>query len=114
MSVDILTSVVDGVTVMACSGQITLGQASNYFRSSLRELLQQGVRALVLDLSEVTYLDSTGIGELVGAYTAAHNASARIKLAGVPPKILELLEITKLITVFEVHADQEAAVASFE
>lgn len=113
MSVDIQTSVVNGVTVMACTGQITLGQSSTLFRNTLRELLKQGTRRLVLDLAGVSYLDSTGIGELVGAYTSAHNAQAQIKLCAVPPKVAELLEITRLITVFEVHPARDAAVRSF-
>ncbi|MBI4891579.1 MAG: STAS domain-containing protein [Acidobacteria bacterium] len=113
MSVEIQTTVTNGVTVIACSGQITLGLGSNQFRTVLRELLQQGARAIVVDFSQVSYLDSTGIGELVGAYTAAHNASASVKLAAVPEKILELLEITKLNTVFDIYPDRASAVAAF-
>lgn len=113
MSVDIQTTLVNGVTVMVCTGQITLGQSSTLFRNTLREILKQGTRGLVLDLAGVTYLDSTGIGELVGAYTSAHNAQARIKLCAVPPKVSELLEITRLITVFEVYSQRDQAVRSF-
>lgn len=113
MSVDIQTTFINGVTVMACAGQITLGQPSTLFRNTLREILKQGVRALVLDLGGVTYLDSTGIGELVGAYTSAHNAQAQIKLCAVPQKVTELLEITRLITVFELYPTRDEAIQSF-
>lgn len=113
MSVDIQTTLVNGVTVLACTGQITLGHPSTLFRNTLREILKQGVRALVVDLGGVTYLDSTGIGELVGAYTSAHNAQARLKLCAVPQKVIQLLEITRLITVFELHPTREEAIRSF-
>jgi anti-sigma B factor antagonist len=114
VSVDIQTTLVNGVTVMTCNGQITLGQSSTLFRNTLRELLKRGNRSLVLDLAGVSYLDSTGIGELVGAYTSAHNVQARIKLCAVPPKVLELLEITRLVTVFEVYPARDEAVRSFQ
>jgi anti-sigma B factor antagonist len=114
MSVQIETREVNGVTIMACSGTITLGQATSLFRNTLRELLQKGATKLLLDLSQVTYLDSTGIGELVGAYTSAHNANAQIKLARLPAKIYNLLQITKLVTVFEIFDDEAEAIASFK
>jgi anti-sigma B factor antagonist len=98
---------------MACAGQIILGEASSAFRNTLRELLQQGAKKLVIDMSEVTYLDSTGIGELVGAYTSAHNVQAQIKLSGLPQKIHDLLQITRLDTIFEIAVDRAAAVRSF-
>jgi anti-sigma B factor antagonist len=113
MAVRIETRIVDGVTVMACAGQITLGESSTRFRNTFRELLQSGMRRLVLDLGEITFLDSTGIGELVGAYTSAQNAGASLKLARVPGKVEELLRITKLDTVFESFHDQAKAVGSF-
>lgn len=114
MSVQIEIREENGVTVMACSGTITLGQAANTFRNTLRELLQKGTRNLLLDLGGVTYLDSTGIGELVGAYTSAHSVNAQIKLARVPDKVRSLLEITRLNTVFELHDDLAKAVGSFK
>ena len=113
MPVQIETRQVDGVMIMACSGTITLGQSTSLFRNTLREILQQGSKSVLLDLGQVTYLDSTGIGELVGAYTSAHNAGAQIKLARLPEKIYNLLQITKLVTVFEIFDDEAQAVASF-
>jgi anti-sigma B factor antagonist len=113
MSVTIQTRVVEGVTVLACTGQITLGESSTRFRDTFRELLQTGSRKLVLDLGEVSFLDSTGIGELVGAFTSSQNAGAAMKLACVPKKVEELLRITKLDTVFECFNCQADAVGSF-
>ena len=114
MSVRIQVRDVNGVSVMVCSGQIILGAASTEFRNTFRELIQRGSKKLVIDLGEVTYLDSTGIGELVGAYTNAYNAQAVIKLASLPEKIYNLLQITKLITVFEIHSDEAEAIRSFK
>lgn len=114
MSVQIQTREVNGVSVMACSGTITLGESTSLFRNTLRELLQKGTKKLLIDLGGVTYLDSTGIGELVGAYTSARSAAAQIKLARLPEKIYNLLQITKLITVFEVFDDEAEAIKSFQ
>jgi len=99
---------------MSCSGTITIGMAANSFRNTLRELLQNGTRRLLIDLGEITYLDSTGIGELVGAYTTAHTMDAQLKLARLPEKVRTLLEITRLITVFEVHPDVASAISSYK
>jgi anti-sigma B factor antagonist len=114
MSVRILVRDVNGVSVMVCSGQIILGAASTEFRNTFRELIQRGSKKLVIDLGEVTYLDSTGIGELVGAYTNAYNAQAVVKLIRLPEKIQNLLQITKLVTVFEIHDDEAGAIGSFK
>lgn len=113
MSLQIQLRVVGDVTILVCSGQITLGEATSHFRNTIRDLLKKGSRKLLLDLRAVTYLDSTGIGELVGAYTAATSASAKIRLLRLPEKIYELLQITKLVTLFEVYEDEQAAVRSF-
>lgn len=90
------------------------GESTSLFRNTLRELLQSGARKLLLDLEQVTYIDSSGIGELVGAYTSAANVNAKIKLAKLPAKIYDLLQITKLVTVFEIFDDEAEAIRSFE
>ncbi len=113
MSVRIEVRAVNGVSVMACSGQLILGAPTTEFRNTFRRLIQAGARKLVIDLGDVTYLDSTGIGELVGAYTNAHNANAVVKLARLPEKIYNLLQITRLISVFEIHPDEASAIRSF-
>jgi anti-sigma B factor antagonist len=114
MSVKIATRVVDGVTLMSCSGAITLGESTSLFRNTLREILQNGARKLLLNLAEVTYIDSSGIGELVGAYTSAANVNAQIKLAKLPTKVYDLLQITKLVTVFEIFDDEAEAIRSYQ
>lgn len=114
MSVKIASRVVNGVTVVTCSGPITLGESTTRFRNTLREHFQSGVLKLLLDLNQVTYIDSSGIGELVGAYTSAASAEARIKLTRVPAKIRELLQITRLVTVFEIFDDETEAIRSFQ
>ncbi len=113
MSVQIDVRDVNGVSVMACAGQITLGGPATQFRNTIRELIQSGTKKIVIDLGGVSYLDSTGIGELVGAYTNAYNAEAVVKLSSLPDKIYDLLQITRLVTVFEIHKDEAAAIQSF-
>jgi anti-sigma B factor antagonist len=113
MSLSIKTRQVGDVTVVSCSGQITLGEATSNFRNTLRELLKGGQKKIVLDLGDVTYLDSSGIGEMVGSFTSASSAGAGMKLARLPRKVYDLLQITKLITVFEVFDDEATAVRSF-
>lgn len=113
MSVRIEVREVNGVSVMACSGQIILGAPTSEFRNTFRRLIQGGAKKLVIDLGGVTYLDSTGIGELVGAYTNAYNAKAVVKLASLPEKIYNLLQITRLVSVFEIHPDEASAVQSY-
>jgi anti-sigma B factor antagonist len=102
-----------GVIVVACGGHMTLGEATSLFRDSLRDILRAGEKKIVLDLADVSYLDSSGVGELVGTYTSATNAGATVKLARLPRKVKDLLHLTRLITVFEVHDDEAAAVRSF-
>jgi anti-sigma B factor antagonist len=113
MSLKIETRQLGDVTLMSCAGQITLGEATSNFRNTVRELLRGGTKNLLIDLGEVTYLDSSGIGELVGSYTSASGAGARMKLVHLPRKIYDLLQITKLVTVFEIYEDEKAAVESF-
>ncbi len=103
----------EGVTVLRLAGRVTLGGESNQLRSKLRELLDQGATRVVLDLGEVSYLDSAGLGTLVAGYTSARSKGASVKLANLTKKISEQLNITKLVTVFEVYNDVQAAVKSF-
>jgi len=113
MSLTIQTQQVGDVNVVRCAGQITLGEATSQFRNTMRQLLKEGKKSLLLDLQKVTYLDSSAIGELVGSYTSARSAGAQMKLLHLPPKIYDLLLITKLITVFETFDDEVKAVRSF-
>jgi anti-sigma B factor antagonist len=113
VSVNIQLRQVGDVTIMVCSGQITLGEATSVFRNTVREIINKGSKKLLIDLGSVTYLDSSGIGELVGSYSSAHNVNASMKLLHLPKKIYDLLQITKLITVFQVFEDEAEAVRSF-
>ncbi len=113
MSLTIEVQQVGAVTVVRCAGQLTLGEATSRFRNTTRQMLKEGTTRILLDLAQVSYLDSSGIGELVGTYTSARNVGAAIKLVHLPRKIYDLLLITKLITVFEVFDDEARAIQSF-
>ena len=103
----------DGVTVLTLSGRVTLGDESNQLRSKIKELLAQGKKRLVLDLGNVSYIDSAGLGTLVAAYTSARNDGGEIRLANVTKKFGELLNITKLVTIFNVYESVADALKSF-
>jgi anti-sigma B factor antagonist len=113
MSFQIQIKNVGAVTMLVCSGPITLGEATGRFRECVRSLLRDGARKILLDLGQVTYLDSSGIGELVSAYTSAVGAGAQIRLVHLPEKVYSLLQITKLVTVFEIFEDEPDAIRSF-
>ena len=113
MSVKISKRDVGGITVVDLSGRLTLGYASALLRETLRELLTQGQKKIVLNLGQVGYIDSSGLGELVSGFTTVKNQGGQLKLANLTQKVNDLLTITKLYTVFEVHNDEQAAVQSF-
>ena len=103
----------DGVTILDLKGKITLGTGDIALRNAVQDALNGGARHIVLNLREVSTIDSSGVGELVSAYTTVVNRGGRLKLAGLPSKVTDILQITQLITVFEVYDDEDAAVASF-
>jgi anti-sigma B factor antagonist len=105
---------VNGVAVLDLSGRITLGEGSVQIRDAIRELLAKGRKSILLDLGEVNYIDSSGLGELVSAYTSARNQSAALKLLKLTKKVHDLLQLTKLYTVFDIYDDEAAAIASFQ
>ena len=113
MSMKIKTRQVDGVTIMDCSGRITLGEGSVQLRDAVRDLLTKGSKQILLNLGDVTYIDSSGIGELVSAFTTVRNQGGDLKLLNLTKKVHDLLQITKLYTVFDVKDDEASAVASF-
>ncbi len=113
MSIKVTTRQVDGVTILDLSGRITLGEGSVTIRDAVREVLAKGSNKILLNLGNVTYIDSSGIGELVSAFTTVKNAGGELKLLNLTKKIHDLLQITKLYTVFDVKDDETAAVASF-
>jgi anti-sigma B factor antagonist len=104
---------VDSVTVVDMSGRITLGEGCSQMRELIREQVGKGNKNLLLNLGDVTYIDSSGIGELVSAFTAVSNQGGSLKLLNLTKKVHDLLQITKLYTVFDVHDDEAKAVASF-
>lgn len=109
----IKTRQVDGITIMDCSGRITLGEGSVTLRDSVRDLLAKGSKQILLNLGDVSYIDSSGIGELVSAFTTVRNQGGDLKLLNLTKKVHDLLQITKLYTVFDVKDDEASAVASF-
>lgn len=108
MSLKVETRQSDGVTVVSCQGRIVLGEESAGMRDTLKRALTSS-RQLVLDLSGVSYIDSSGLGTLVGVYSSARAGGADIKLAGLNQRLRDLLQITKLVTVFEVYDNVQQA-----
>jgi len=104
---------VDGITVVDMSGRITLGEGSVILRDSIRDLIGKGQKKILLNLGDVTYIDSSGIGELVSAFTAVRREGGELKLLNLTKKVHDLLQITKLYTVFDIKDDEAAAIKSF-
>jgi anti-sigma B factor antagonist len=105
---------VDGVTIIDCSGRITLGEGSVVLRDVVKDLLTKGQKKILLNLGDVNYIDSSGIGELVSAYTTVRNQGGELKLLKLTKKVHDLLQITKLYTVFDVKDEETAAVKAFK
>ena len=113
MSMKVSTRQVDGVTILDLSGRITLGEGSVTLRDAIRDLINKGEKHILLNLGDVSYIDSSGIGELVSAFTSVKNAGGELKLLNLTKKVHDLLQITKLYTVFDVKDDEASAVGSF-
>jgi anti-sigma B factor antagonist len=96
-----------------CSGKITLGQGTMAVRTTVGEILEGGGKKIVLNLDDVNYIDSSGVGELVSTYTTVAKHGGQLKLLNLTKKIREVLAITKLLTVFQVYDSEPATVASF-
>lgn len=104
---------VDDIAVVDLSGRITLGEGSAALRKAIRELIAHGYRKIVLNLADVDYIDSAGIGELVSAHTTVQNMEGELKLLQLTRRVHDLLQITRLVTVFDVQADEGSAIRSF-
>ena len=113
MSIKASTRQVDKVTIVDMSGRITLGEGSSTLRETVRDLVSKGQKKIILNLGDVSYIDSSGIGELVSSFTSVSNQGGGLKLLNLQKKVHDLLQITKLYTVFEVHTDEAAAIKSF-
>jgi anti-sigma B factor antagonist len=108
------TRQVDGVAIVDLSGRITLGEGSVILRDTVRDLVGKGNKKILLNLGEVNYIDSSGIGELVSAFTTVRNQGGELKLLNLTKKVHDLLQITKLYTVFDVKDDETTAIKSFK
>lgn len=104
---------VNGVSVVTLDGRIVLGEESNALREKLKSLIAEGKKQIVLNMDNIKYIDSTGLGALVAAHCSAKTQGASLRLCHLGSKLRELLQITKLVTVFEVYDTEAAAVASF-
>ncbi len=113
MSAKMTSRQVGDVTVIDAAGRITLGEGASAFRDKIRELAAKGDKKFLLDLSDVSYIDSSGIGEMVSGFTTVTNNGGQFKLLGLTKRVKDLLQITKLYTVFEVFDDETEAVRSF-
>ena len=113
MSVKLNTRQVGDVSVVDVAGRITLGEGSSALRDLMREMVGKGEKKILLNLGEVSYIDSSGIGELVSGFTTVTNSGGQLKLLNLNKRVKDLLQITKLYTVFDVHEDEAGAVRSF-
>jgi anti-sigma B factor antagonist len=104
---------VDEITIVDLSGRISLGEGSALLRKTVRDLLENGQNKILLNLGDVNYIDSSGIGELVSGFTAVRSRNGELKLLNLTKKVHDLLQITKLFTVFDVYSDEAVAVRSF-
>jgi anti-sigma B factor antagonist len=107
------TRQVGNVTILAISGRITLGEGNIALREIVRELADKGQKRVVLDLGEVRYIDSSGIGELVKTHTTLRNQGGQLKLSNLNKRVEDLLHMTRLSAVFDIHKDEASAIASF-
>jgi anti-sigma B factor antagonist len=114
MNVRMTNSEVDGVTVVALDGQIVLGEESNSLREKLKSLIAEGKKKIVLNMANIKYIDSAGVGTLVAAHISAKTQGASVRICHLGRKFHEVLQITKLLTVFDVYDTEVSAVSSFE
>ena len=113
MALKIASREVDGVAVLDLSGRITLGEGSVQLREAVRGLIGKGKKHILLNMGDVDYIDSSGLGELVSAFTTAKNQQAEVKLLNLTRKVQGLLQLTKLYTVFDIYDDEAHAITAF-
>jgi len=112
MQLKLSVRVVDGVSIVDCRGRLLFGDESGALRDTVKNLLAES-KSIIINLGETTYIDSGGLGTLVGLYTSAQNAGGMVKLSNLQQRVTDLLQVTKLLTVFDVYDTEEAAVKSF-
>ena len=110
MSLNVKTRKVDGIVIVDMAGRLTIGEPVLLLRETLRVQINDGARQFVLNLGEVSYIDSSGLGELVSAYTTVRNKQGDVKLLNLTSKAKDLLQMTKLLTVFDVYEDEAKAI----
>jgi anti-sigma B factor antagonist len=114
VSVKLTPRQVGDVTVIDAAGRITLGEGASTFRDYIRDLSAKGNQKILLNLGDITYIDSSGIGELVSGFTNVRNQGGHLKLLNLTKRVQDLLQITKLYTVFEVFDDEATAIRSYQ
>ncbi len=110
----ITTREVSHVTIVDITGRITLGDETGHLRDTVRNLISAGKKKIILNLAKVDYIDSSGVGELVGSFTTVRNAGGELKLMNLTQKVHDVLHVTKLYTVFDIKDDEFTAVKSFD
>jgi anti-sigma B factor antagonist len=113
MAISVREHDLSNVTVLDLSGRIDIGEGSVALREAVRKLLDEGRKKIVLNLASVRYIDSSGLGELISAYVTAKNRGATLKLLNLTKRVDDLMQITKLSTVFDVYDDEQGAIESF-
>jgi anti-sigma B factor antagonist len=114
MSMKVATRQVDGITILDLSGRITLGEGSVTLRDAVHDIVGKGQKHILLNLENISYIDSSGIGELVSAFTSVKNSGGELKLLNLTKKVHDLLQITKLYTVFDIWDNEASAVTAFK
>lgn len=113
MSMNVVSRMIDGVTILDLSGRITLGEGSDTLHDCIRTLLAKDSKKILLNFAEIGFIDSSGIGELVSGFTTVRNEGGELKLLSLSPKVAGLLKITKLDTLFDIWENEAAALSSF-
>ena len=113
MQLKLTKRTVDGILAIECNGRIVFGEESSLLRDDVKKAITDGAKRIVLNLGEVNYIDSGGLGTLVALHTTAHNAGGTIKLANLTKRVGDLMQVTKLLTVFDVHDSEYKALESF-
>ncbi|MGH9400411.1 MAG: STAS domain-containing protein [Thermoanaerobaculia bacterium] len=103
-----------GVSILDLKGKITIGAGDVQLRETVNSLAESGKKSILINMHDVTTIDSSGIGELVGCYTSVTNKGGKLRLLHLPPKINDVLTVTQLITVFDVYENEAEAIASFK
>jgi len=112
MQLKLSTRTEQGVVIVDCAGRIVFGEESSYLRDTVKQLLLETKR-LIINLGEVSYIDSGGLGTLVSLYTSAQKAGASVRLANLTKRVGDVLQVTKLLTVFDVYDNEKKALDAF-